>query len=92
MSLSASFWQLVQLIEKKKKKNVIKKHLQKQNYNETGKKSTGKLLELCVRVKQKLANVRKRLKLQRLIHRLAPSERGRLQSRKFWIRGKIKLK
>ena len=34
----------------------MKKHLEKSTYNETGKKSTGKLLELCVRVKQKLAS------------------------------------
>ena len=30
--------------------------MEKSTYNETGKKSTGKLLELCVRVKQKLAS------------------------------------
>ena len=57
--------------------------LRKWETTKQSKKSKGKLLELCVRVKQKLASVRKRSKLQRLIHRLAPSERGRLQSRKF---------
>ena len=65
----------------KKKKNYHK-HLEKSNYNSTGKKSRGKLLELCVQVKQKLASVRKWSKLQRLIHHyLAPSERSRLQAR-----------
>jgi len=38
-----------------KKKIIITSNLEKSNYKETGKKSRGKLLEMCVRVKKTLA-------------------------------------
>ena len=81
--LSARFFDSWQILFREKEKKNYHKHLEKSNYNSTGKKSRGKLLELYVRVKQKLASVRKRSKLQQLIHYLAPSERSRLQARNF---------